>query len=87
MKSQKWLDGKQQNVWPIEKHIGWVVCTAGWVDLDLEPQNVSYNCGPQRILPPGTRMILKHIEEGYAYTYSNNGVMLMPVEVLEPWVR
>lgn len=87
MKSQKWLDGKQQDQWPIAQHIGWVVCTAGWVDLDLEPQNVQFNCGLQRLLPPGTRMILKHIEDGYAFTYNNNGVMLMPVEVLEPWIR
>ena len=87
-KSKRWLDGVNYEQWPIGKHVGWAVITAGWVDLDLEAQGVMFNTGRQRKLPPGTPMILKHIDEdGYAYTYSNNGVMRMPVQVLEPWKR
>lgn len=87
IKSKKWLDGVQYEEWPIEKHIGWTVCTAGWVDLDLEDQSVMFNTGRQRKLAPGTPMILKAIDKGYAYTYNGNGVMRMPIELLQPWSR
>lgn len=68
------------------QHIGHVVITAGTVDLDLEDQNISYNCGTQRLLPPGFPMILKDIDgNGMAYAYHhNNGVMKMPAVLLMP---
>lgn len=89
MKKQQWLDGKQQEYWPVETQIGWSVITAGWVDLDLEDQGVEFNTGRMRILPPGLPMILKHIDsDGFAYTYrDDNSVMRMPAELLEPWKR
>jgi hypothetical protein len=89
MKNKKWLDGKQQYYWPIRDHIGWSVCTAGWVDLDLEPRTVMFNDRGPRRLPPGSLMILKDIDDlGYAYTYdTDHGVMRFSAELLEPWQR
>lgn len=85
-KSKKWLDGKQQYLWPVVAHMGWQVETAGLVDLDeIYPKSGTYNYGPQRRLPRGTRVILKDIDEkGKAYVYNDNGVMMMPVELLKP---
>jgi hypothetical protein len=87
IKSNKWIDGKVQTLWPIIQHLGWSVQTAGVVELDLiEPKSGSYNYGPHRILPPKTIVILKHIDDkGKAFVYNHeDGVMMMPVELLEP---
>lgn len=87
-KSKRWLDGYNFEEWPIERHIGWTVATAGPVDLDLEDQNVMFNTGKTRVLPVGYPSVLKAIVRGYAYTYDiNNGVMKFPVELLRPWER
>lgn len=74
------------NFWPVSNQIGWTVQTAGRVELDLvEPRSVSYNYGQQRTLPAKTKVLLKHIDDkGRAYVYNDNGVMMMPVELLEP---
>jgi hypothetical protein len=88
MKSNKWLDGRQQDMWPnIQDHIGWVVQTAGPVDLALEGSTASWNTGRLQRLPAGFPMILKDVTpEGYAFGYHHdNGVMRMPVELLIPW--
>lgn len=89
IKSKKWLDGKNWDLWPnIEEHIGWTVVTAGPVSLSMEGTTPMYNCGPILDLPTGYPMILKAIENGYAYGYHHeNGVMRMPVEVLKPWQK
>jgi hypothetical protein len=86
VKSKKWLDGKNIPMWPEDGNIGWVVQTAGLVDLDdIYPMSGDYNYGTRRKLPAGTRAILKHIDEkNNAFIYNDNGVMMMPVELLEP---
>lgn len=85
-RTNRWQDGYNMEMWPIARHIGWQVQTAGMVQLDLiEPKGPGYNYGSQRVLPPKTRAVLKHIDErGRAYVYNDNGVMMMPVELLEP---
>ena len=90
MKTNKWVDGKQQDMWPnITDHIGWAVQTAGPIDLDLEQSTPMYNTGSLRTLPTGFPMILKHVtKDGFAFTYHHdNGVMRFPVELLVPWRR
>lgn len=88
-KKQEWLDGKQKDYWVGPQNIGWVVCTAGWVDVDLLPKDVKYNYRAPKRLMPGYRMILKDIQpDGNAVCYNDDtGVLRMPVELLEPWVR
>lgn len=90
IKSKKWLDGKNWDMWPDpSEHIGWAVVTAGPVDLELEGSTPMYNSGSITQLPPEFPMILKAVTpDGYAYTYHHdNGVMRMPVEVLKPWQK
>lgn len=84
-RTNRWLDGKNPTMWPTHENIGWVVQTAGLVNLDdINPKSVSYNYGNQRKVPSKTKAILKHIDgEGRAYVYNDNGVMMMPVELLE----
>jgi hypothetical protein len=67
-------------------NIGEVVMTAGEINLDLEDQNVQYNCGEQRLLPTGYMAVLKDIDQdGMAYIYHHiNGVMKMPAVLLMP---
>lgn len=68
------------------KHIGKVVISAGWIDLDLEPRAVGYNNGSLRHIPPGYRMTLKGIDGDYAFTYrSDEGVIRVPYVLLESW--
>ena len=88
-KSKRWLDGYQYEQWPIERHIGWTVVSAGWIDTRLERRNVMYNARCRDLLPPGLPMTLKAIDDyGYAYVYNEaDGLMKLPVEVLEPWTR
>lgn len=84
-RTNKWIDGHNPTMWPIESHLGWVVQTAGIVDLDQLPRSASYNNTPLKRLMPKTKMILKHIKDGQAYTYDINlGVIRLPVELLEP---
>lgn len=83
----KWVDGKQIFHWPIEDQVGWSVETAGRIELDhIRPISGSYNYGTRRVLPPGTKVVLKHIDEkGRAFVYNHDdGVMMMPVELLKP---
>lgn len=90
IKSKKWLDGKNWDMWPnISEHIGWAVVTAGPVDLEMEGQTSSWNNGSLQKLPPEFPMILKAIDgNGMAYCYHHeNGVMRMPATVLKPWQR
>jgi hypothetical protein len=86
IRTNKWLDGKQGYMWPIEKHLGWAVATAGPVDLDLEERTVMYNDGPTRLLPYGFKMVLKEIDNSdMAYLYHHNeGVIKIPAQLLEP---
>lgn len=88
-KKNEWIDGKQKEEWVGPKNIGWVVCTAGWINMDLLPSNGRINYRAKRSLPPGYRMILKDIDNlGNAICYNDdNGVVSMPVELLEPWVK
>lgn len=86
-RNHKFVDGKDQSMWPVHEHIGWTVQTAGVVELDIiHPKSSEYNQGPSRILGPRTKVLLKHIDEkGRAYVYNfENGVMMMPQELLEP---
>jgi hypothetical protein len=88
IKDGKWVDGKEGYLWPqSDKHLNWIVETAGPVDLDLEPYESFVNDTTQRVLPAHTPMILKEVVNGYAYTYSDHGVLKMPVELLKPWRR
>jgi hypothetical protein len=87
IKTNKWLDGKQQDMWPLAEHIGWAVVTAGPVDLEAEGHTPMWNSGRIKVLPPEYPMILKAIDkDGMAYGYHHdNGVMRMPVTLLKPW--
>lgn len=86
IKSNRWLDGRQQDLWPDRiDHINWVVQTAGPVNLDLEDRTVMFNSGKTRTLPSGFPMILKSVEDGMAYCYNDHeGVIRVPVELLVP---
>src|SRR5689334_10496274 len=88
-KKKEWLDGKQKNEWVGESDIGWVVCTAGWIDMTMIPSNLFYNYRVKPKLPPGYRMILKDIDSlGNAVLYTDDdGVVKMPRELVEPWMR
>ena len=84
-RTNRWVDGRNPTMWPIYDHIGWVVQTAGVVDLDLLPRSSSFNTTSKSVLMPKTKMILKAIDDGQAYAYDNNlGVLRLPVELLEP---
>lgn len=90
IKSNKWLDGKNWDMWPnIYEHIGWTVVTAGPVDLEIEGHTPMWNVGDLQKLPTEYPMILKAIDKyGMAYGYNHdNGVMKMPATVLKPWQR
>ena len=90
IKSKKWLDGKNWDLWPnIAEHIGWAVVTAGPVNLELEGHTPMYNVGDLQILPTEYPMILKAIDgNGMAYCYNHdNGVMRIPATLLKPWQR
>jgi hypothetical protein len=90
IKSKKWLDGKNWDMWPsLAEHIGWTVVTAGPVDLELEGHTPMWNMGPLKQLPYEFPMILKDIDgNGNAYCYHHeNGVMRMPATVLKPWQK
>lgn len=86
MAKRKWLDGRPIADYPSRSHIGWVVYTAGWVDLDLEEVPGNFNYGSLRHLPPGFPMILKDIVgDGMAISYHHDqGVLKLPVELLQP---
>lgn len=88
-KKNEWLDGTQKKYWVSDQDIGWVVCTAGWVDMTMIPSNGLFNYRVKPKLPPGYRMILKDIDSlGNAVAYNDdNGVMKMPRELLEPWTK
>lgn len=83
------VDGRQLDVWPASKdYLGWVVETAGPVNLDLEDRTVMYNNGVTRLLPSGFRMILNGLENNMAFCYHNQeGVIRIPVELLRPIVK
>ena len=86
-RSKKWIDGKNETLWPIGNHIGWAVQTAGFVFLDdLDPMPSNYNYGSSRVLYPKTKAVLKDIDpKGYAILYSDaEGVLRIPQELLEP---
>jgi hypothetical protein len=88
IKSNKWVDGRQLDTWPVAEHIGWSVVTAGTIDLDLEDRTPSYNSGRTRILPKGFPMVLKDIRDGMAYGYNEHeGVIRVPAELLQPWSK
>lgn len=69
-----------------KSHIGSYVISAGWIDLDLEPSPPGINQVEVRHIPPGLRMLLRGIEEEYAFLY-RNGVIRVPTVLLEPWER
>lgn len=90
IKSKKWLDGKNWDMWPnIAEHVGWTVVTAGPVDLEMEGHTAGINIGKLQQLPMGYPMILKAIDnDGLAYGYHHeNGVMRMPATLLKPWQK
>ena len=86
-RNNRWLDGRDDTIWPISDHVGWTVQTAGLIELDgIYPKSGAYNQGKQRLIPPKTKVLLKHIDAGgkaYVYDY-DHGVMMMPQELLEP---
>lgn len=67
-----------------KSHIGSYVISAGWIDLDLEPDSPAINQVSMRQIPPGMRMVLRGIEDEYAYLY-RDGVIRVPTVLLEPW--
>ena len=69
-----------------KSHIGSYVISAGWIDLDLEPSTPGINQVENRRIPPGLRLLLRGIEDNYAYLY-RNGVIKVPTVLLEPWER
>ena len=83
----KWEDGRQLHIWPDSaEYIGWVVQTAGPVNLDLEDRSVMFNNGRQRWLPTGFPMVLKALSNGMAYCYNDSeGVLRLPVQLLKPF--
>lgn len=72
--------------WPDRRHIGWTVATAGWVNLEYATRHPSDL--PSAVLPPGFRMHLRGIEDGYGWFYHDRyGVLRLPIEVFIAWAN
>ncbi len=81
------IKNKDGGDWVATRHIGWVVATAG--RIDLEPLFVSRHEIPTNFLPAGFRATLKDIDiDGKAWIYHDSyGVIRLPRELLVAWDR